>query len=177
MQPQPPAPPPPQGADEPRAHYAARLFCAILDDANRLYAMPDDLIELAAYGARTATDARQMPPQYYARIADAERLIAGAIRRRAFLALEQSAPAVLDGLIQAPPPGRPNGPAVPVRPYPTTQPPAGTTADNVPFQPVRQQTGRELLEAHDHNLAARRAALDAPAERGTRTRGGTLIRF
>jgi hypothetical protein len=147
MQPQPPAPPPPQGADEPRAHYAARLFCAILDDANRLYAMPDDLIELAAYGARTATDARQMPPQYYARIADAERLIAGAIRRRAFLALEQSAPAVLDGLIQPSAPGRPAGPAVPASPYPFTQPPAGTTAD------------------------------DVPAERGTRTRGGTLIRF
>jgi hypothetical protein len=114
-----------QGADEPRAHFAARLFCAAIADPGAVVVMTDDQIDLAAYGARLATDARDMSPQYYDTTADAGRLIAGAARRRAALKADEPAPV----LIQSAPLGRPHGPAVPLSPYPSTQPPAGSYAD------------------------------------------------
>jgi hypothetical protein len=124
-----------QEPDEPRAHFAARLFCAVLRDAGAVITMADDDLELAAYGARTATDARDMSPQYYDATADAARLIAGAIRRRAAYRANVAEPVT----IQPAPLGRPHGPAVPVHPYPSTQPPAGTHADDRPH-PARPLT-------------------------------------
>jgi len=124
-----------QEPDEPRAHFGARLFCAVLQDAGAIYTMSDDDLELAGYGARTATDARAMSPQYYDATADAGRLIAGAIRRRA--ADRQSPPEPTT--IQPAPLGRPTGPAVPVSPYPTAQPPAGSYANQTPT-PARPNT-------------------------------------
>lgn len=154
MQPHPLPPPAPRPEpDEPRAHFAARCFRAVLADAAVLFTMSDELIELCEYGARFATDARNMSPQYYDAIAAAEREISAAVRRRRRMA-EQDAAAALDTTIAPRAPGRPDGPAVPVSPYPQTQPPSGAYADLEPTQ-----------------------AQPEPAARGTRTPAGRLIRF
>jgi hypothetical protein len=129
-----------QQPDEPRVHFGARLFCAVLADPGAVLTMTDDQIDLASYASRLATDARDMSPQYYDATAQAGRLIAGAARRRAAL---RDVPAGPCTTIQPAPIGPPTGPAVTLQPYPSTQPPAGSYA-NAPTP------GRPLTRAGDN---------------------------
>lgn len=120
--------PPVEQPGQPRAHYCAALFAWFLtDDANTI--TPTDLqLEQAQYGARIATDVRGALPAFYDAVANAERTISAAIRRRAAAAqVPAESPA------SAPEPRKPNeGPMAPLTTPPDVNPQPPTTYADTP---------------------------------------------
>lgn len=132
--------PPGQQPGEPRAHYAGRLFAWLMTEHGNTATMTDADLELAAYGARIATDARDRLPAYYDRIADAERILAGAIRRRRALAAELETAPPAPG-----PDDRPNaGPMARLEPGPDVNPTPPTTYAPAPGVPAHLKPGARI---------------------------------
>ena len=131
--------PVPQQADEPRAHFAARLFAWVLAHGHAgTVVLSDDDLALAQYGARLATDARQLSPVYYDRVADAERLIAGALRRRTSPPEPEPMPAGTE------PHDEPAGPMARLQPAPDRNPTPPTTYAPAPGIPAHLKPGARI---------------------------------